>query len=135
MSVTIINQNDITFTFQEGDVEQVTSVVSSSVEQYGIPFSTFSSAQLADYEGVVKIITIVGTLTTASSTRTDTGDTKTVAEQKTWLEGLQSGSQVPKGFTSTYESETVMASQMRTVETSGIPNQLPFTLTLAVGAL
>lgn len=135
MAVTIENQSGVTFTFQDGDPQIIVAEVMSEIEQMGLTGTTYSSAILADYEGVRKVITIEGALTPATSTTTDTGETKTIAEQKTWLEGLQSGLQLPKTFTASYEAEEVMVAKVRTEEHAGIPNFLPFQIILFVGGL
>ena len=134
MAVTITNQSGVVFTFQDGDVSDVTTSETSSIEQYGIPSSGYTSAQVYDYEGVLKTISINGVLTTATTSRTSSGTTLTIAAQKTWLEGLQNGYQIATAFVSTYESCTVVTSQFRTKEIAGIPGQLQFTLTLAIGS-
>lgn len=134
MAVTIENQSGVTFTFQEGDVETVESQVVSGIEQYGIPYSSYASAQVADFEGSRKQITVSGVITEASTTRTSSGTTKTIQEQKDWLEGLQ-GNQIPKTFTSNYENEEIMVTKFKSIDKAGNPNELPFTLTLFVGQL
>lgn len=134
-AVTIVNQDNVTFTFQDGDVNKITCDVLSEVEQNGLSGQGFNNSHLADFEGVRKVLTLTGALTAATTTRTSSGTVTTIKQQKDWLEGLQNGLQSPKAFTSRYESCNIMVSKFSTTDDVDIHNQLPFTLSLFVGAL
>lgn len=134
MAITITNADGVVFTFQDGDIFNVESTVASSIEQYGLSGLDWTYAFLADFEGVRKIITLSGALTDASTSRTSSGSVLTIAQQKAWLEALQTGQQTPQSFVSDFENETVMVGQFRTNNDCQKPNELNFTMTLNVGS-
>ena len=55
---------------------------------------------------LIKVITLTGTLFETTSSRTSSGSTTTILEQKQFLEQNLSGIQTATTFTSNYESET-----------------------------
>jgi len=146
--------NSKTFTFSEGDVKKVSSTITSKAEQVEIAASGPGTTQLYDYDGSIKMITVSGVLTDASSTRVAGYSIDTIIEQKQWLESLINGSQNSIKFVSTYESLTVlnatsatppyqgsfgytylMLSTITFTETEGNPNKLDFTMQLMIGTV
>lgn len=140
---TVQNGSGVTFTFQAGDVETVRAKITAGVDQTTFPGAGPSAAFLFDFEGVNKIVTLSGTLTEASSTRTSSGTTTTILAQKQWLEANLSGLQSSVTFTSTYDSQSYDGSSFQTTkvmfgdveftENQGDPEHLSFTITLLVG--
>ncbi len=142
--VTIQNSSGVTFTFQQGEVDKVRSQVIADIEQTALPASGPSQAFLFDFEGVRKLITITGSLFDADTTRTSSGTTKTILEQKQWLEQNLNGSQSAVTFSSTYEAQTydgsayqntkVMWGSIEFEEIAGETEELPFVATILVGS-
>jgi len=124
------------FTFQEGDADDVTEDISSNIENLPMPLAGPSETLLFDFEGVVKMITITGNLTDATSTRVSGQSVLTIEEQKAYLQGLVNGLQSATSFTSTFNTSgvTVMVMSMNFVEKSGEPNWLRFTIKLVQGS-
>ena len=141
--VTITNSAGVVFTFEAGEVEKVRSAVNADIDQSALPSSGPSLAFLFDFEGVRKIISVTGVLIASATTRTSSGTTKTILEQKQWIEQNLSGAQTAAAFTSTYESQTFDGSAFATTnimwgsitfeEIAGDPSVLPFTIQLLVG--
>lgn len=141
--VTVQNASGVTFTFQQGDTDRVRSVITANPDQLSIPGSGPGAAFLFDFEGPIKAIEISGELTEASTSRTSSGTTTTILQQKQWLEENLNGLQVATNFTSTYETQSydgssftqtkIMWGQMSFEEIAGDPEALPFTATLLVG--
>lgn len=142
--ITIIGQDDSTFTFSQGEVTQVGTSVAPDIEISALPASGPSQAIGYDFSGVLKTISISGNLFETSSSRVDTSSVTTILEQKQWLEKQLNGTQTPKGFTSNYDSETfdgssfvptiVFKGNFKVTETEGMPDSLPFTINLLVGS-
>ena len=152
MAAPTLAVNGITFTFNEGDVDIVKSVIEARPEVTEIASTGPMGAQIYDYDGVTKTITVTGNLTLASSTRTSSGAVTTILAQKQWLESVLNGSQNPITFTSTFETQSVsqasgaaspyqaaftstlvMKSRIEFTENSGNPSMLSFTIILFVG--
>ena len=141
--VTFTNKSATVFTFAQGEVNSVRSQTRADVEQTALPVSGPIDAFLFDFNGPVKIITITGQLFLTSSSRTDTGSTTTILEQKQWLEQNIDGLQSATRFTSTYEAQTfdgatyqnttVMVGETSFDEESGNPLELKFTMRFVVG--
>ncbi len=141
--VTLTGQDDATFTFAQGEIVKVKSTTAAEVEVNALPGSGPSSAIGFDFNGVLKLITISGVLFETSSSRVDTSSVTTILEQKQWIEKQFNGLQLPKGFTSNYESQTfngdtfvatkVFKGRFEVNETEGSPEALPITITLLVG--
>lgn len=141
--VTLTNQAGTIFTFAQGEVNVVRSQVGADIEQSSLPGSGPIQAFLFDFSGPVKVVTISGQLFSTTSSRTDSGSTTTILEQKQWLEQNINGIQSSTAFTSTYEGQTFDGSsyQSTTVavgevtfdEEAGNPEELKFTMRLLVG--
>ena len=141
--VTIKNGSGVTFTFAQGEIEKVRSGTGADIDQTALPAAGPSEAFLFDFEGVKKVIQINGALFETTTTRTSSGVTKTILEQKQWLEQNLNGAQTAVNFTSTYETQTfdgssfeqtqVMWGNIEFEENAGDPEELPFSLTLLVG--
>ena len=133
----------MTFTFEQGEVESVRSSVTADVDQTTLPGAGPSQALLFDFDGVKKILQLRGNLFDTVTTRTSSGDTKTILEQKQFLEQNLSGLQSGVVFSSTYEAQTfdgssyvnteVMWGSIEFEEVTGEPELLSFTATLLVG--
>lgn len=142
----------ITFTFSEGDVDSVKSVIEGRAETSEISGTGPMGAQNYDYDGVTKTITVTGRLTLAASTRTSSGTVTTILAQKQWLESVLNGAQNAITFTSTFETQSVsqasgatppyqaafvstlaMKSRIDFTEVQGNPSMLSFTMILQVG--
>jgi len=141
-----------TFTFQPGDVQKIQSSIQSKAEQQEVAAAGPMGAYLYDYDGCVKVITVSGVLTAASTTRISGYSINTIVEQKQWLESLVNGSQTAITFDSDFESISVTTSTSPTApykgafqyttcmvqsitftQAGGDPNRLPFNMTLLVG--
>ena len=144
MSVTIKNDAGVIFTFNDGDVMEVSPRITAVPDADMLPGAGPSAVLMIDLNGAKKTITISGTLTVATTTRTSTGDTKTILEQKQWLEALSNGGQLPKLFTSDFESQSyngisydatqVMVTSVVFNQIGGIVNNLDFTIEMVVGS-
>ncbi|KKM72365.1 hypothetical protein LCGC14_1421280 [marine sediment metagenome] len=142
--VTFTNSSGTVFTFAQGEINVVRSQISPDVEQSALPGTGPISAFLFDFNGPIKIITITGQLFVTTASRTDTGSTTTILEQKQWLEQNINGFQLPTAFSSTYEGQTYDGSsyQSTTVavgnisfdEEAGNPEELKFTMQFVVGS-
>ena len=150
MAVTI-TRDSIIFSFNEGDVSNIKSTITSGVENNPLTLSGPAGSYNYDYDGCTKNIVITGNLTLADTTRTSTGTIKTILEQKNWLESLINGNQTSTTFTSTYETTSVdsssgispyLGSFVNTIgmivnmtfdEGAGNPNELPFNINIVVG--
>jgi hypothetical protein len=141
-----------TFTFSNGDVQKITSTIETSAEQQKIASVSALGTRIYDYDGVIKMITISGVLTEAATTRISGHTITTIFQQKSWLESLANAAQGSITFQSNYESSSAISSTgavapykagfgnttckimgMRFEEEEGVPNKLPFTITLGVG--
>lgn len=159
-NVTIENQIGQTFTFQDGDVDDVTSRTTSTPDADAMPGSFPGDAIIFDLNGSLKQITVTGKLkdSTGSNRVTGTGapTVQTILQQKMWLETLHTGDQLPVKFTSNYELYTfkgtfnstnlttflggsatydtyVVAISINFKEVAGTPNVLDYSLQLTVG--
>lgn len=143
--VTITNQSGVTFTFADGEVQNVRGGVNADLDVSALPGSGPMGAFGFDFNGSTKIINLAGAFFETTSSRTSIGSTTTILEQKQWIEEILNGFQlVPMTFTSNYESQshdgsnfvntTILFGKMEVNETAGDPERLPFTITLAVAA-
>lgn len=140
--ISITGQDDSIFTFEQGEIKDVKSRTAADIEINALPGSGPSSAIGFDFNGVLKMITISGALFETTTSRVNTSSVTTILEQKQWLEKQLNGFQIPKSFTSNYESETfdgenfvptkVFKGQIEIGETEGSPEALPITITLLV---
>ena len=142
MSVTI-TKSGVTFTFNEGDVQDINTQISTELEHDAMPMMTADSALLFDFSGVKKIITISGSLTDNSGNNVlSSGSAITINEQREWLESLidggQSGITFSSNYSSTYNGSTfsdsnVLVDNIRFMEQVDKHNELGFNITLFVG--
>ena len=130
------------FTFIDGDCEQITSGVSTDLDFDAMPGMTPDQAMLFDFNGVKKVITIKGRLSTNGSNVLNSGSAITIDEQRQWLEkninGVQSGTLFKSNYTSTWNGSSfadsvVLFGSVTWDETTGDPNSLPFTIQIFVG--
>lgn len=141
--VTIQNGSGVTFTFLQGECKSVRSRVVADIDQTNIPGLGPSQSLLFDFSGVTKVIQIKGELWTDGTTRTSSGTTTTILQQKQWLEQNLNGLQTAVTFSSTYEAQTfdgssyvptkVMWGVIEFEERVGDVEELPFNATLLVG--
>ena len=147
-----LSVNNTTFTFQNGDVTSCKGAPISDLETSMITGTGPMSVYNYEYNGSGKTLTISGVLTEAESTRTSTGTTTSILQQKQWLESLINGQQKSITLINSYESESVDTTSGATIpyqarfhnteclvnsitfeEHSGNPDQLMFNMTLSVG--
>ena len=138
----IVGNDGVTFTFNPGDVEEIISTISANVSHDSMPGSPPTNSLLLDTDGVKKVISLNGELTTASTTRTNSGSTVTIDEQRQWLEKQLNGNQSLCQFASTYSSSyngssfsnsSIMRAIVTFREKVDKPSSLPFEMTLFVG--
>lgn len=142
--VTIKNGSGVTFTFEDGEIETVSSDITAQPDVMPMPGSAPANTFIIDLGGAEKNISIKGVLIESASTRTDSGTVTTILQQKQWLEALIDGAQSTAQFTSNYESETyggssftntmVVVTRITFDENAGDPGRLPFTMSMKVGA-
>lgn len=132
----------VTFTFKDGDCEQIQTQIGAELDHDSMPMTTADGALLYDFSGVKKIISLQGKLSEASTTRTSSGTVKTIDEQRQWLEANLNGNQTGLTFVSNYSStyngsifipSPVLISQITFTEVTGNPAALEFNITLFVG--
>ena len=142
MEPALTGNDGVTFSFQSGDVTVVKSNITCDLDHESLGGMDASKAMLYDMMGVKKVITVSGSLTTATSSRTNTGSTLTIEEQRQWLEkqfdGFQQGTEFESNHTSTYNGSTfansrIMKAALEFTEEQNKPSELPFTLVLFVG--
>jgi len=129
-----IEKDGVTFTFNDGDAKQVKVTKQANLSEDAMPASDSDNAFVMDFNGVIKSITVMGKLTLAATSRTDSGDTKTIEEQMEWLMDLVDGAQDGYEFNSTYQTgKTVYARRVTFDENAGDPLRVPFTMELVEG--
>lgn len=121
----------------------VRAQIVADAEQTALPGGGPILAFLFDFSGPLKMITINGQLFETATTRTDTGSTTTILEQKQFLEKNINGFQGSTVFSSTYESQTfdgsayqnttVMVGEISFEEEAGNPEELKFIMRFLVG--
>jgi len=134
--VTITRDSDsVIFTFQDGDVASVKVGKDSNIDSNPLPGGDSNDNFIIDTNGANKTITINGFITPATSTRTSSGTTTTIAQQLAWLETLINGSQTGHTFSSTYQSSKIVFVQnIDYTEKCGNPNMVEFSITLIEGS-
>lgn len=143
--VTLVGEDGVTFTFAEGEVADVASNITSAAEIQSI-FGTGPAAAFAYVmDGPKKIITVAGRLFETGTTRTSSGTTTTILQQKQWLEKQINGNQTLQNFTSNYESQSygatsfvqtqVLRGIMNFREREGFPDELEFSMQFLVGGV
>lgn len=142
MTTPSITISGVTFTFNDGDVEEIDYNIISEVEQEAMPGMTPDAAMMYDFNGVKKIISLQGALTNTGNNTLSTGSATTINEQREWLEKSINGSQNAITFVSNYSTtfngssfvnSKCYKTNIRFNERSGEPNRLYFTITLLVG--
>ena len=132
-NVTLERYDGQVFTFQDGDCKDVKPVTTSEIDAMPIPGTGSSGAILQDINGALKTIVITGELHDADSTRVAGQTVLTISAQKSWLEACQNGLQLPKTFTSNFDSSEVMMAKIEFTEIAGEPTHLPYTINLTTG--
>lgn len=145
MAVTITGQDNVVFTFNDEEIRAISVDIVASVEQYGQYTGGPADAYLYESDGPVAAIVIRGTLLTAATTRTSSGVTTTIDQQRQWLAKQINGSQIPKAFTSNYAATMysnltsgfvptkIITGRFSYGEEEGLVSEVPFTLSLLVG--
>lgn len=145
MAVTITGNDGVVFTFNDEEVDSINVSESSSPDQYGQYGGGPADAYVYESDGPVARIVMRGVLIAASTTRTSSGTTTSLLQQRQWLSKLQNGQQTPKAFSSNYAGTmysgisetfvptTVYAASFDWSEEGSQFGVIPFTLTLLVG--
>ncbi len=152
MANTSIVVSGYTFVFQTGDIDTIEEQIMSKAEQQSIAATSPAGSRLYDYDGTIKVITIRGALTDASSTRVVGYTITTMLAQKQWLESIINGSQTDIELNDDYAGQTVLTtagatppylgaftstiafqSEIKFTRRRGQPNKIEFSLTLFVG--
>ena len=137
-----ITSAGVTFTFNDGDADEIRSVISSELDHEAMPMMEADAALLFDFSGVKKIISVNGVLTDTGENTLSSGSAITIDEQRQWLEKIINGNQSGITFQSTYSStyngssfvdSKCMKSTITFIEKAGVPNRLAFNITLFVG--
>ncbi len=124
----------VTFTFQDGDTDDVVIEKTGNLDENAIPGADSDNAFVIDFNGVLKVITLTGNLSTAATSRTDVGSTTTIEAQMDWLFDLVDGAQTGYTFNSTYQtSKTVYCRRVKFTEKAGEPETVPFIIELVEG--
>ena len=152
MTDVTLTMNGITFTFNEGDVDKITSKIITNIDPINLAISGPMGTIVYDQEGASKNISITGKLTVATTTRISGYTITTLLAQKQWLESLAGGNQTAITLTSNYETQSVLSNYGATAPFQGAftsttgkiaslefteeeanPDQLPFSITFEVG--
>lgn len=145
MAVTITGNDGVVFTFEDGEVDDINAEITTGSEQYAQYFGGPADAWVFEGDGPTKIISVTGMLYETSTTRTSSGTTTTVNEQREWLEKQFVGGQLPRSFSSNYTGTTysvtsgtfvpttVLAGRCSFRESTGNVNVLQFSMYLLVG--
>jgi hypothetical protein len=120
-SITI---GSVTFTFQDGDMSEVNVNLQGNLDENPLPASNSSNTFVVDFNGVIKTINLSGRITPATTSRTSTGSTTTIAQQLAWLEtNLVNGTQSGATFNSNFQTnKNVYFRKLSYKEESGNPN-------------
>lgn len=138
------NKNGVTFTFIDGDCEEIRSNYNSNLDFDSMPGMRAPDALLFDFNGVTNIITLSGKISDNGTNRLNSGSAITIEEQRRWLNqninGAQSGLVFTSNYTAVYDgvnwiAASVMLANFETTEITGDPASLHFTITLYVGAI
>ena len=145
MAVTITGQDGVVFTFDTAEVQGISVDIGASIEQYGQFNTGPADAYLYESDGPVAAIVVRGRLLLAATTRTSSGVTTTIDQQRQWLAKQINGNQVPKAFSSDYAATMYSGLSSSFVPTKiitgrfsynqdeGSPDELAFSLSLLVG--
>lgn len=133
-SVTIKNSSNVTFTFQDSDCSDVDDDTQCNLNVQPTPVSDSDQTFVFDTDGVTRRVTISGKLTVATSTRTDSGTTLTIEDQKAFLRAIVNGNQQGVTFNSTYCTNLkLFVQRVKFKEESGNPNMLDYILEMNEG--
>ena len=146
MTEVTLTRSGVTFTFSQGEINQVTENINVGLDIIELPLAGPSDASLFDFTGTTKQLSIDGALFNDGTNKLSSGSAITILEQKQWLEALASGNQTANiTFTSNYFSQsyngssfvstTGAVSKINFVEVEGDPNRLKFTMAIEVGSL
>ena len=134
MANVTIKDGSATFTFEQGEVENVKVSKQGQLDENPMPASDSSEAFVIDFNGVLKTITIRGVLYESATTRVDTSTVKTISAQMEWLFALVDGAQDGYTFNSTFQSDkTVYCRKVEFDEKSGEVTKAPFTIEFVEG--
>jgi len=134
MAQPTIENDGVTFTFGDGDIESVSVEKTGSLDENPAPASDSDSAFIVDFNGVLKTFTLKGVITPATTTRTSTGTTTSIEDQLDWLFVLVDGVQSGYTFNSTYQTnKTVYCRKVRAVERAGMPNGVDISIEFVEG--
>ena len=123
-----------TFTFADGDCENVKSIKTAGIDPNPTPASDSDQAFIVDFHGVLRSITISGFITPAFSTRIDTGSVATIKEQLDWLDAIPNGAQTGVTLNTTYlVNKIVYIRRFEHDEKSGDALRVAFTMELLEG--
>ena len=129
-----ITMDSVVFTFKEGNVDTVKVNKQGALDENPMPASDSDYTFVMDFNGVTKSITLSGNLSLAATSRTSTGDTKTIEEQMDWLLTLVDGAQDGYTFSSTFQTaKTVYCRKVDFTENAGDPLRVPFTVEFVEG--
>jgi hypothetical protein len=137
----IMTSDGIIFSFNDGDCDDITSNVNTDLDFDAMPGMTADAALGFDFNGVKKTIEVSGTLTDTGTNRLSSGVAITITDQRKWLEKILNGSQTGSAFSSTYtstwngsswEASIILFGSLVFNEKSGLPNGLPFRMSLYV---
>ena len=137
----IMTSDGVIFSFNDGDVDDITSALASEIDWDAMPGMTPDAALGFDFNGVKKQIDVSGTLTNTGTNRLSSGVATTIDEQRKWLEKIMNGAQSGSAFSSTYTStwngvswnaSIILFSNITFNEKMGNPNGLNFRMTLLV---
>lgn len=133
----------VLFTFAPGSVTDVDSRIASGAEVQALFGVGPAGGYAYDMEGPSKVITVRGSLFAVDTSRTSSGTTISVLQQKQWLEKQVNGNQSPKDFMSNYESTSwninsfsqtkVVIGTIEFRESEEAPEELMFSMSLLVG--
>lgn len=144
MTAPTITSGGVTFTFNEGDVENISSSLNANLDADSMPMTPPTDSLMFDFTGVIKSITLSGKLSNSGSTRLSTGTATTIDAQRQWLEKIVNGEQAGITFVSNYSSSyngstfvssPCMIASMEFNEVTGEPASLQFRISLNVGAI
>jgi len=135
MAITIKNKDNVTFTFNNGDVESISRTSDASLDVMPMPMSPSNETFVNDFNGATRRITMSGHLNLADTSRTSTGTTLTTIDQDKWLDALITGLQEGYLFNDGLHDELtifIMSYNSSIVVTD--PNSIPFSLEYVEGA-
>lgn len=142
MVVTLTISDGTVFTFNPGDVKNISIDLTADLDFDSMPQSLPKDAMLFDMNGVKKVINISGELQDTNTNRVSSGTVETINQQRQWLEknlnGDQGGTLLDAPYTSSWNGTTwvvspILFSSIRFNAEEGNPEGLPFQITLFVG--